>query len=264
MKLFFSVFCAMLLNFSFAQFDSTKILNEINSLTNDSLVDDFWRRLDSCDQDLNTLKNPVQQTENLIKAICFFKKFGFSDYNRFDSTKISYSDAEMHSLVIWMHSSYVDLNYYTFPLVYECSKIYKGFDYPYYFLQNLMLLSSETSSTESIQKLKEMEVKSFVDLNYKKLFELANEYQLLKKEKLNSQDILGYWKIEGFEAKIYKTKNNKYYLEHLGNTVKLKKNICAKYSYLEKNKTFFIKVLKNGNLYFKDGSKVDTFYKLEH
>ena len=62
---------------SYSQIDTNKIITEINSLTNDSLVDDFWRRLDSCDQDMNKFRNTILQTENLIKSIYFFKKFGF-------------------------------------------------------------------------------------------------------------------------------------------------------------------------------------------
>ena len=246
-----------------SQIDTNKIFTEINSLTNDSLVDDFWRRLDSCDQDMNTLRNPILQTENLIKAIYFFKKFGFSDNNRYATEKLSYSDAEIHALIIWMHSCNVDLNYYTFPLVLECVKIYTYFDYPNHFLQNFILFSNK-SSPESNRILKKVESNSFDDIEIEKIVEIANEYYILKHEKIDSNNVVGNWKVGRFIAKIYKANNETYYLEYLGSTVKLNKITCSKFNYLDKNNTFFIEIAENGNLIYIDDTSIENFSKIDH
>ncbi len=167
-------------NIGISQIDTTFIFKEVNSLTNDSLVDDFWRRLDSCDQDFATFENPILQTENLIKTYYFFKKFGYSNNCRFDKSKLSSNDAEMHSLYIWMHSSYVDLNYCTFPLIREGIKIYlySGSQYPNYFLQNIMVPTYRDNPIERMKALKKAESFDFKDIDFKKVIELANEYKI--------------------------------------------------------------------------------------
>jgi len=250
---------------SYSQIDTNKIITEINSLTNDSLVDDFWRRLDSCDQDMNTFRNPILQTENLIKAIYFFKKFGFSDNNRYATEKLSYSDAEMHTLIIWMHSSSIDLNYYTFPLVTECIKIYTyAADDLSYYLQNISLLENDINSeikTENIDKSVE---NSFFQLDMKKIIDIANEFNILKNEIFDSNQVVGIWDIGRFKAKIYKSKNKIYFLEYLGDIVKLNKINYSKFSFLDKNDTSFIEILENGNLIYKDEVNSRTYPKIDN
>ncbi|MEO9258501.1 MAG: hypothetical protein ABI207_08965, partial [Crocinitomicaceae bacterium] len=93
--------------------DTLAIINEINTLTNDSLIKAYWVQLDSCDQDLHTFCQPAKQAINLLKCCYFFKIHGFSNYN-----------ACMHTLFIWIHTHFTDLNYYSSPIITECSKIY--------------------------------------------------------------------------------------------------------------------------------------------
>ena len=262
------------INFSFAQLDSTKIFNEINSLTNDSLVDDFWRRLDSCDQDLNTFTKPILQTENLVKAICFFKKFGFSDNNRFDKSKISESNAEMHSLYIWMHSSSADLNYYSFPLIVECKKIYKYADDPNYFIQNIQVARTYRYELINRKTIEKVEENSFKDIDLKVVFSFANEYISFLKQ-FEQHTTKGNWNlievnektkyVSKYTFKMFQSKNGIYYFESVGNYFKLKQSETNKniFHYETNVDDTYLELLDNGNLVnkSKEGEVLVTYVK---
>ena len=255
-------------NITISQIDTASIFKEINSLSNDSLVDDFWRRLDSCDQDLKTFENPILQTENLIKTYYFFKKFGYSNNCRFDKTKVSVNNGEMHSLYIWMHSSYVDLNYCTFPLIREGIKIYlySGSTYPNYFLQNIMVPTYRDNPIERIKALNKVETLKFTDIDIEKLVLLANEYKLLREEILdsNSLKVLGNWKLDKFKIRIYKSKNGFHYFEALGNHFKLETTNFKLFRFITNVDGTYLEILEDGNLVNKDeeGNVIETFLKL--
>ena len=267
MKKIITITAFFIANISISQIDTASIFKEVNSLTNDSLVDDFWRRLDSCDQDFSTFENPILQTENLIKTYYFFKKFGYSNNCRFDKSKESLNMAEMHSVYIWMHSSCVDLNYYTFPLVKEGVKIYIYSQYPNYFLQNIMMPSYGDKSKERIKALKKVESLKFQDIDIKKIVELANEYKLLREEILdsNSLKVLGNWKLDKFNIRIYKSKNGYHYFEALGSHYKLKTTNFKLFRFATNVDETYLEILEDGNLVWKneEGNIIETYLKLE-
>ena len=253
-------------NISISQIDTVSIFKDVNSLTDDSLIDDFWRRLDSCDQDLNTFENPILQTENLIKTYYFFKKFGYSNNCRFDKSKESLNMAEMHSLYIWMHSSYVDLNFHTFPLINEGVKIYVASDYPNYFLQNILITTYRDNSIEQAKAFKKVESLSFQNIDIKKVVDLANEYKVLREELTDNSNlqVIGNWKLDKFKIRIYKSKNGYHYFEALGNHFKLETTNFKLFRFVTNVDGSYLEILEDGNLVNKEeeGNVIETFLKL--
>ena len=254
------VFFLSIGNIGFSQVDTSAIVSEINSLTNDSLIDDYWLRLYASDQDMKTFENPVQQIENLIKCCYFFKKFGFSNNNRYATNKVSYTDAEMHTLYIWMHCSFTDLNYLTFPLIVESLKIYKhaDSDYPDYFLQNLVIYSTDRGPEIKAKTLLSAESNSFNQIEMKKIIDLANEFELVYKEIANGSRVsnewldtnfvIGSWKIGKFKVNIIKTHKDIYYLESLGNLFKLEKKSDSLYQFSTNIDGTYLQIMENGDL----------------
>ncbi len=269
------VFFLSIGSIGFSQVDTSAIVSEINSLTNDSLIDDYWLRLYASDQDMTTFENPVQQIENLIKCCYFFKKFGFSNNNRYGTNKVSYTDAEMHTLYIWMHCSFTDLNYLTFPLIVESLKIYKhaDSDYPDYFLQNLVILSNERGPEVKAKTLHSAESNSFEHMDMKKIVDLANEFSYINNEItrgnltrksvdwLDSNSVIGTWKIGKFNVHIIKTKNDRYYLESFENLFKLEKISDSIYQFSTNIDGTYLEVLENGDMVNRNENILQIYTK---
>ena len=131
-------------------------------------------------------------------------------------------------------------------------------------MQNISLLENDINSeikTENIDKSVE---NSFFQLDMKKIIDIANEFNILKNEIFDSNQVVGIWDIGRFKAKIYKSKNKIYFLEYLGDIVKLNKINYSKFSFLDKNDTSFIEILENGNLIYKDEVNSKTYPKIDN
>jgi len=252
-------------NLSYSQIDTAKIFTEIRHLSTDLLIEKYWIKLDSCDQDFGTFSNPIKQIENLLKCCYFFKIHGFSKASQFENDSLTYSSntsPARQSLIVWMHSSFSDLNYYTFPLIYECKKIYIHFDYLNYFLQNL-LIARHGDFPELYNKVtKKVENNSFNQLEIKKIVELANEFISLKIA--DSIKVVGNWKCVSFDKQtndsseykiqIFKSLDDSYYLESF-NIFKLTKNNSKKSNIFQFTNNLdgtFLEIIENGNLVNKD------------
>lgn len=248
-------------NKSYSQIDTTLISSEINLLSNDSLVDDYWIKLNACDQDVKTFSQPILQTENLVKCIYFFKKFGFSNKNRFEKEKLSNSQAEMYAQFIWMHSGYMDLNIYTFPFIVECNKIYQE-DYSY-LSQNITVCRINQYPALIQKALSNAQLNSYENLDMNKIFELANELKAFKEEKLESKNIIGYWKIGKFDIQINKLDNGNYFFDCGGIIYKLIKVNDSVFNYATNIDDSYLEILENGNLVNKDkdGNILEIFEK---
>lgn len=243
----------------YSQIDTAKINKDLSFLTSDSLIDDFWGKMYASDQDLKTFNNPSQQIENLVKSILFFKKFGFSNYNRFSINTISYSNAEMNTLYIWMHSRYSDLNRCCVSLLKECCKIYTYGDEfnSGYFLQNLIFVCDRESERYYLGVKNEISKLEFIDVNINKIIDLANEYILFQKNIDNHKAILiGSWKNDlnvSASLKIFQSENN-FFIQDLGwNFHKLKPRFMSlkKRKFSISNNEIKVKILKNNKLLVK-------------
>jgi hypothetical protein len=181
-----------------SQIDTAIYFSEIRSLNSDQAIDNYWIKLDSSDQDLNTFCKPITQIENLVKAIYFFKRFGFTKQNRFHSNYISEFYPEMHAEYIWIHNQITDLNYLTFGFINECLKIYENdFDY----LLQGVYTSHSVFDQESKKRLKEICInKKFEEIDLIKVVELANKYidliQQLEDKKSHKIKIIGSWDLD--------------------------------------------------------------------
>ena len=270
------------LNISFSQLDTNAIFSEIRALSSDSEIDQYWIKLDSSDQDLHTFCKPITQIENLVKAIYFFKIFGFTSANRFNSNYEMKSQPEMHSQIIWIHNGFNDFNYMTFGLINECHKIYKSFDYNYLFQG--VYSSHSKFDNQSLTDLKgKCFQQQFKDIDIKKTVEIANEYIFLinelYKEKPKEIKIIGSWEFENNIIKIIKYKSAFYCTTEaqlLPEQAKLVRNVPKNIYFntfqliAEKNQKFKIKfnsenefyqIDKEGSLinYTKDGKILQTF-----
>ncbi len=257
----------------YSQIDTNKIIKEIKSLTNDSLINVYWQKLDSIDQNINTFSNPILQTENLVKCLYFFKYFGFSELNRFERKSMSYSDAEMRAKIIWMHSSFTDLNIYTFPLIIECYKVDKNFDYPDYFIQNVQIVRTIENLELDKKVISNLENETFEKVDLKKVVELSNEFIQLQL-KIDKTKIIDTWKSKNdnsskttieYKHKIIKL-GKTYYFESMGNFFKLlrskkNKNIFFFVNEIDKS---YLEIYKNGELNYKDnsGKIIESFIKI--
>lgn len=268
-KLTFTIsFFLFFLN-SYSQIDTAIIFSEIRELKTDDMIDEYWRELDSCDQDLNTFTNPVTQTENLVKTIYFFKYFGFNRNNRFKINTISQSNAEMHALYIWMHNRFVDLNSYTFPLISECRKIYlyDGGEINYY-LQNVQIDRFEKVEFNNKLSLYFKE-KSFEKININNVVSLANEAMKIYSIKDSKKNVNGRWRLvkenlNQYEVQIILIENNYYLHELKGNYYKLKQDdFNNKYFHFSNEiDDTYLEILENGDLVNKDlKGKTLTVYK---
>lgn len=270
----------------FSQIDTAKYFSEIRSLNSDQAIDNYWIKLDSSDQDLNTFCKPITQIENLVKAIYFFKRFGFSNTNRFNSNYQMKSQPEMHSQIIWIHNGFNDFNNMTFGLINESRKIYE-FDFDY-IIQGIYSSHSKFDK-HSIIALKETYIKKkFEEIDLIKVVELANKHidllQQLENKKSHKIKIIGSWDLNKNQniIKIIKYKGNYYCYAESELSKEQAKNVSNVSTILlgnffqlipEKNQTFqikfncnnsYYKIDKDGNLinFTQDHNILQTFPKL--
>lgn len=259
-------------NAIYCQIDTVQIKKEIKNLKNDSMVNAYWQKLDSIDQNIITFSNPIIQTENLVKCLYFFKYLGFSEFNRFEKKTISYSEAEMRAKIIWMHSSFTDLNIYTFPLIKECYKVDNNFDYPDYFIQNVQIVRTSENIELDKKVISNLENETFEKVDLKKVVELSNEYIRLL-SKIKDAKVLDTWKSNNsknqnlsqieYKYRIIKIKKM-YYFESMDNFFKITKTKKNKFYFSNKIDNTYLEILKNGNLVNKDfeGNIIEEFIKL--
>lgn len=176
--------------------DTANIFSEIRNLKTDSMIDDYWGKLYNSDQDTATFNNPIKQTENLVKAVYFFKQFGFSKYNRFN-TKTTTDSAypEMHAIYIWIHNPYLNLNRYTFQLIHEACEIYTygNPDTANYYIQNIACFNDPTKNYTK-HLISKLSACKFSDIDIEKLVQTANEFIIFFQANKNRKTkLIGTW-----------------------------------------------------------------------
>lgn len=248
-----------------AQIDTALIFAEIRALKTDSMIDDYWGKLKACDQNLHTFNNPVLQTENLLKAVYFFKYFGFSKHGYFNQQLEHQVNLFEDAQVIWIHQPFTAINCYTFPLISKCGRYkeneFSGYD-PY-FTQNLLLAHpGEKFDQLTYDKLKNNKFEN-IDINV--LSSLAFESMKIYRE-ITSQPIeQGIWKFhENSKLILYKTLEGKYIL-HALNYFKLTQMTATSFKFEDNLDGTYIEISDKGDLLVKDqnNSILATYQKQE-
>jgi hypothetical protein len=240
---------------SYSQIDTAIIFSEIRELKTDEMIDEYWRKLEACDQNLHTFNNPVLQTENLLKVIYFYKYFGFSKYCFYDKTKLNYNNSELYSRTIWMHQPYSDLSYYTYPLIIECGKLvvdtHEG--YSSYYIQGVTTSGKNEGEYGKIayDKIKN---NKFDDINIDTISMLAFEFMNIYRNSNNSAVDVGQWRgYKNYKTSIFKTDSGDYYFKDFG-YFKLKKISNNIYEFEIDRDGTYLEIDENGNLLNKDGN----------
>ena len=269
MKYFLSLF--LLFSFkSFSQIDTSIIFKEIRELKTDEMISLYWENLMLSDQNLHTFNNPVLQTENLLKAVYFFKYYGISKNCFYDKSKLFESnvfDGNVFNNVktIWIHQPFSNLSLYTFSLIEECQILTynsSGVFDPYY-MQGVLLsccINDDEIEKKAYEKIKH---DKFKNINIDSLTSLALEFMKVYREIDSFPIEQGIWNCNKYKMMLYKTKDGNYYLD-AGNYFKLKKikeNIFQFYANIDG--TYF-EIDNNGNLIYKDenGKMLNMYEKV--
>lgn len=267
MKYFLSLF--LLLSFkSFSQIDTSIIFKEIRELKTDEMISLYWENLMLSDQNLHTFNNPVLQTENLLKAVYFFKYYGISKNCFYDKSKLFESnvfDGNVFNNVktIWIHQPFSNLSLYTFSLIEECQILTynsSGVFDPYY-MQGVLLsccINDDEIEKKAYEKIKH---DKFKNINIDTLSSLAFEFMQVYRE-IDSYPIeQGIWNFDNSKMTLYKSQNGNYYLDAWSyfKLKKIKENIFQFYSNIDE--TYF-EIDNSGNLLYKDEKgKILNMYK---
>lgn len=253
-------------NFCNSQIDTTSIFTEINNLTNDSLINDYWNKLHKSDQKILTFSQPKTQAENLIKCCYLIQKHGYPTMDKFGNLPA------ISASIIWEHNRCFDMDYYSFPIISELKK--QNLDqgrYPDYFMQNLLVwfYGVEISYPEIYaQSIKKLENNSLENINIPKIVELANEfitYENTKKKKIigNWNEIM-YDKVQ--KIRIVELENGALYLDHNNHIYKLTKSVIDQktyYHFTNKMDNTYFSILENGELMLSDeNGKLLRTYKI--
>lgn len=189
------------------QINLSEINEEIKALTNDSLIDDFWKQLYTSDQDLSNLGNSVIHTENWVKVLAFYNHFGFSSTKYFDSTKTKGHNYLWMTETFWVHFQYVNLSRMTYDRIVAIAKL-RGHESMRYLNQNIKFLE-DMADTSTLLKTEMYSIEEVV--------QYANEFlRFIEGENV----CLGKWKVKDGCADLYLSEEGDYYIS-FGKYVKL-------------------------------------------
>lgn len=244
-----------------AQIDTAIIFSEIRNLKTDDMIKSYCEGLSESDQNLHTFNNPVLQTENLVKAIYLFKYFDFSKNEQIKEYFI-----EVYPDIIWIHQPFVDLSFYTYPLLFELYKLRnETFDGGTY-KQNIELNRvTKNNSNLGVEVDENLNALSFDKIDIDKVCELAFEFMMLYRVfGFKGKDIeVGIWTYgENRRLSIVQSDNNDFYLVG-GNFFKLNKINDTVFHFATNVDGNYLEIAENGDLLNKDknGNTIEVFKK---